>query len=1030
MRVVETLGRAFEGSLIGMAVVGLDGRWIEVNDALCRMLGRRADELVGRSILEVTHPDDRTDSDDRIRVLGEGGDRIVYRKRYLRPDGSVVHTRVLSSIAHGPDGRPEAIFSQLEDVSDRHEAEAVLRAVDEPFARLFDDAPLGMTINSVVPGDEGRVLRVNDAFCRMLRAPADALVGIHPDRYLHPDEREQGLADWEGLMGGRFATVTRDRRYVRLDGTTLIGRNITSVVRDVEGRPLYVVCQIQDVTESWEAERRFRTAFDASPVGMALTGVGEEASRPLRVNAALCRILRMTPEEAMRCTVADVVEPERLPEVRAAWRDLVAGGRSEYGQELRLRRGDGTPVWVAVRASLVRDDDGTPLYVLTHVADVDDRKRGERLLRQAERRFRSAFEDSAVAMALYDARTLRIEKANAALCRLTGHDEAELLGRTMPELVDPPEGEDADTVAAILRGEGDPGPRELRCRRADGARIWTRLTASTVRDDDDEPTHVVAQLEDVTAEREAKRAAELRLAQQTAAAWLGQRALTEEDLGAVLDAAVRVVASTCEVPYAAIGARDPDGRLRVAATVGWPWRGAILDEDPAASHVAHTVAARSPVIVEDVFAETRFSTDALVAQGAASGMSVPIAGEADDGPPFGALTVHSSQRRAFTTDDIAFLTTVANILTAAIRRFAAARNLRHQSLHDPLTHLPNRALLLDRLRHAMARSRRDGSTLAVLFCDLDDFKHVNDTLGHEAGDRLLRTLAPRLRGALRAIDTLARFGGDEFVVLCEGLSDPSEVLAVADRLLEAFDGPVDLGPSQFVPTASIGIALAGPDTCSDPEALLRDADVAMYRAKSRGKGRYELFDATMRTQTLEHVGLLADLRHAVCRGELVLAYQPIVSLKHRRVAALESLVRWRHPERGLLMPDQFIGPATDSGLIHELGRWVIDEAVRQAAEWARRDVRVLRRAMVGVNVSWRQVAQGTLVEDVAAALDRHGLDAGRFCVEVTETALLEDPTGRRRCSPPCAGSASSSSSTTSAPASRRWRSCATSRSTG
>lgn len=167
MRVVETLGRAFEGSLIGMAVVGLDGRWIEVNDALCRMLGRRADELVGRAILEVTHPDDRTDSDDRIRVLGEGGDRIVYRKRYLRPDGSVVHARVLSSIAHGPDGRPEAIFSQLEDVSDRHEAEAVLRAVDEPFARLFDDAPLGMTINSVVPGDEGRVLRVNDAFCRM-----------------------------------------------------------------------------------------------------------------------------------------------------------------------------------------------------------------------------------------------------------------------------------------------------------------------------------------------------------------------------------------------------------------------------------------------------------------------------------------------------------------------------------------------------------------------------------------------------------------------------------------------------------------------------------------------------------------------------------------------------------------------------------------------------------------------------------------------------------------------------------------------
>jgi diguanylate cyclase (GGDEF)-like protein/PAS domain S-box-containing protein len=990
VRAVETLGRAFAGSLIGMAVIDLDGRWVEVNDALCRMLGRTREELVGRAVLEFTHPDDLPASTDRLRVLGAGGDRMVFEKRYLRPDGTVVHTRVLSSVAHGPDGQPEAIFSQLEDVTDRREAEALLRTVDEPFARLFDDAPVGMTINSVLPGDDGRVLRVNDAFCRMLRAPADAIVGALPATYLHPDEHAAGVEDWDGLLSGRFATVARDRRYVRADGTTFVGRNIASVVRDVNGGALYVVCQIQDVTEIWEAERRFRTAFEEAPIGMALTGVQQsDAGRPLRVNAALCRILRVAPSELMARNAADFVAPDRREDLRAAWLDLLRGRRPAYQDEMELHRDDGTTVWVELSASLVRDGDGSPLYVLTHVADVDARKRGERLLREAERRFRSAFEDSSVAMALYDV-DLVICQVNAALSRLTGHDEAQLVGRPMLDLIDHDDALSRDDVYALLRGEaGD--VRELRCRRADGALLWTHLTASPVRDDEGRPRHYVAQLEDVTAERAARRAAELRLAQQTAAAWLGQRALTEDDLGAVLDAAVNVVAATCQVEHAAIAAREGDGGLRMVATVGWPWRGVLVDETAATSQVAYTIDARTPVIVEDVAAETRFSTEILRAHGVASGMSVPIAGEGDDDLPYGALSVHSSHRRAFSTDDIAFLTSVATILTGCIRRFAAARNLRHQSLHDPLTHLPNRALLLDRLRHAMARSRRDGSTLAVLFCDLDDFKHVNDTLGHEAGDRLLRTLAPRVRGALRAIDTLARFGGDEFVVLCEGLSDPSEVLAVADRLLDAFAEPVDLGPTRFVPTASIGIALAGPETCSDPEALLRDADVAMYRAKSRGKGRYEMFDAAMRTQTLEHVGLLADLRGAVARGQLVLEYQPIVSLRRHEFAGVEALVRWRHPERGLLGPDQFIGLATDSGIIHELGRWVIDEAVRQAADWKRRGVNVLERVMVGVNVSWRQVAQGTLVDDVREALARHRLDASGFCVEVTETALLEDP---------------------------------------
>ena len=223
-----------------------------------------------------------------------------------------------------------------------------------------------------------------------------------------------------------------------------------------------------------------------------------------------------------------------------------------------------------------------------------------------------------------------------------------------------------------------------------------------------------------------------------------------------------------------------------------------------------------------------------------------------------------------------------------------------------------------------------------------------------------------------------------------GLTDPAEVIAVADRVLAACARPIDLGGTEFVPTASIGIALADASTCTDPEALLRDADVAMYRAKTRGKGRYELFDATMRQQTVERVGLLGDLRHAVARGELRLVFQPVVSLRRREVAGVEALVRWAHPERGLLTPDQFIELAQDSGLIDEIGAWVIDSAVRQTADWQRRGTPGLNGIMCGVNVSWRQLSAGALHQTVADALARHGLEARFFCAELTESAVLED----------------------------------------
>src|SRR5437764_4152875 len=313
--------------------------------------------------------------------------------------------------------------------------------------------------------------------------------------------------------------------------------------------------------------------------------------------------------------------------------------------------------------------------------------------------------------------------------------------------------------------------------------------------------------------------------------------------------------------------------------------------------------------------------------------------------------------------------------------------LAHRVLHDPLTDLPNRALFLDRLELALARLQRHSTSIAVLFIDLDDFKVVNDSLGHSAGDRLLVELGERLRHAIRPADTIARFGGDEFVVLCEDITHARDAMIVGQRIVEATAKPFELDGREMFVTASVGVAIAL-DPSSTPETLLRDADAAMYRAKERGAGRVEVFDDALRARILERLDLENGLRRALQRGELRVYYQPEVSLTDgQRVTGFEALVRWEHPERGLLSPAHFMQIAEETGLIVEIGAWVLNEACRQGAEWRRRGT----GPNISVNVSARQMMDPEIVDVVKATLERHGLPADALTLEITESSVMRDP---------------------------------------
>jgi len=320
-----------------------------------------------------------------------------------------------------------------------------------------------------------------------------------------------------------------------------------------------------------------------------------------------------------------------------------------------------------------------------------------------------------------------------------------------------------------------------------------------------------------------------------------------------------------------------------------------------------------------------------------------------------------------------------------LRRRAAESE--HLALHDPLTTLANRALFRDRLEHALAPRSNDGPHVSVLFLDVDDFKNVNDSLGHQIGDELLVAMAGRLRDVVRPTDTVARLGGDEFAILLEQTPDRTSAAWVAERIMAVMSEPFALAGEELHVRASLGIAFRSAE--EGAEELLRNADVAMYWAKSAGKGRYEFFESAMYESVRETLELDAGLRRALESDEFSLQYQPIVELATGAVVSVEALVRWNHPDRGLLGPANFIGRAEETGLIVPLGRWVLDQACHQARIWQTSQPG-LAELKVNVNLSMRELQSPSLVHEVADALRRSGLQPGCLVLEVTESTAMED----------------------------------------
>lgn len=327
---------------------------------------------------------------------------------------------------------------------------------------------------------------------------------------------------------------------------------------------------------------------------------------------------------------------------------------------------------------------------------------------------------------------------------------------------------------------------------------------------------------------------------------------------------------------------------------------------------------------------------------------------------------------------------IAGTAVDITERKAAEQRIEHLAYHDPLTNLPNRRLVNDRLTMAMSQAQRDGRMVAVLFVDLDRFKSINDSLGHRTGDAVLQELGTRLRAAVRSVDTVARMGGDEFIFLLPGIDRVEEAVGVAHKVLDAVRRPFNIEGREFVVTASIGMSFY-PTHADDADTLIKQADTALFESKRRASDTYEVFDHSMSARSLDYFILENELRRAIAQNELTLMYQPIVEMRTERITSLEALLRWQHPQKGLLMPDEFIGLAEETGLIVPIGDWVLREACRQNREWQRRG---LFSVPVAVNISARQL-DSDLLASVSQALDEAALPPHLLDLELTESILME-----------------------------------------
>ncbi|WP_300453892.1 PAS domain S-box protein [Accumulibacter sp.] len=940
----------FENAETGIVI--LRDRIIQrCNRRFAEVLGYAAGELIGQST-RLYYPSEEawleTGRQAYAAIAETGifhGDVVFHRR-----DGTPFRCHITGSMMNreNPD---EGYVWLYEDISEKHAAAAAMDALLREHTLIFEGAPIGIAFvrNRIIQ-------RCNPSLERIFGYAPGQLIGQSTRRFFSSEHAWREKGEQARLMIEDCGNFADELEYRKADGTP-IWCQVTGSLANPENRDEGHVWLFEDVTERRQASRamdallREQTLiFERAPIGIAF--LRDRIVK--RCNPSFERILGYQPGELIGQSTRICFASE------AAWRETgerahaVIAEQGKFVSEVEYRNAKGLPIWCQVTGSLLDPANPDEGHVWLF-EDVTARRAAEEALRQSHLQLEQRVAERTLELSqqlhflrqlieaipgpvFYKSREGRYLGCNQAFLRMIGKTREQVVGATV-----------YDFAPRNLADQEQAADDEL------FERSGSHVYESQVLDAQGQVREVIVHK-----------------------ATYGQRGETGGGLvGVMLDITERKrmetrlqqAATVFDSSTEGITITAPDGNI-IAVNRAFTEITGYSEEE---------VIGRNPRILQSGLQDRAFYLDMWQTLSSCGRWQGELWNRRKDGRSFlESLTISSVK------DKDGRLTHYVGVFSDITELRRAHDQLDHQAHHDPLTGLPNRLLLGDRLHKALQRAHRDGTGLAVLFIDLDRFKNINDTLGHQVGDRVLCEVAWRLSRQMRESDTVGRLGGDEFLIVIEDISQPTDVSHIADKILNVLQASPVTVEHEFFVGASIGISVF-PQDGADAETLMKNADVAMYRAKERGRNAYEFFTKDLTQTSLARLQMETDLRRAIERGELRVYLQPQFSLSDGEVVGAEALVRWVHPQQGLVMPGEFIKLAEESGLIVPIGEWVQATAACQWAAWVAAGY---RPGVLSVNVSGVEFARGRIQETVRRTLELSRLPARLLELEITESAIM------------------------------------------
>lgn len=938
---LELISAIFSGFRHPVIVKDEQSRFVHMNSAACALIGQSAEDVIGRTDHDFLAKEEADQIVAIDREILETGVERIFEEVITPPGGG---SRTLVTHKHSVtfpalEGR-KFIIAVITDVTELREAERVLRESEEHHRSLIELHPQVPWVANA----EGEIVEVGATWLQLSGTLPESALGHGWRDSVHPDDLDTVLQQWQRSVTYAASFDVECRIRVKDDRYKWV-RNRAAARQDVHGKTVKWYGLLEDVHERRtaeealrESETRFRLIADSVPVMIWLT---DESGKTIYLNRNWLETTGQSEQQALGDGWLDAVHPDDREAVLRSFVEASAS-RTRSRVEYRLRRADGSWAWVIDIGEPRLSSEGSLMGFAGSVLDISDRRASEAALEESEAFIRSIFDSSPDCVRLLDleGEPLLMNMAGRRLFGLP--EDSDLKDQRWGRVIARADTARVEGAFSTVRS-GNTARFEAGVTDAKGRRLCMDVIAAPVFGKTGNPIRILTIWRDITDAKVARDAAEeaRRAAERSA-----------EKLASVLESTmdcVVVVDHDWRLTYMNSNAQR---LLRLSDDVLGENLWSLYPEEQNGAFAAQyekALTSRQPVTFEEYLA--RFD------------MWIEVhASPTDEG--LSIFFRDTSERRR-----------------AEQERFHAQTQMLHMSRHDALTNLPNRMLFRERLEEGLSELRED-VRLSVMTLDLDGFKPVNDTYGHPVGDMLLRQVAERLRSCVREDDTVARIGGDEFVIILPTVRRTSDADLIARRVIETLQKPFEFDGFSISIGTSVGIAFA-PDAGTTIDQVVRASDVALYRAKAEGRGTFRQFEAGMDAHLQVRQELKIALRHAIARNELELFYQPLVELASGKVSTCEALVRWRRPDKGMISPADFIPVAEESGLIISIGKWVLQTACKEASAWP-------QNVGVAINLSPLQFKDGRLTGMVADALKATGLAPSRLQLEITESVMLDE----------------------------------------